>query len=71
VPAIQLGQEIELHALLPATARPAFLLLASYAFYATWSPRFVLLLAGLTLADFALVAGMRAAPTARRVFTNR
>lgn len=42
------------------------LLLASYAFYAAWDPRFVLLIAGSTSLDYFVAGRMRAAPPARR-----
>lgn len=38
----------------PARARPAFLLLASYAFYADWSPPFLLLIVGMTVVNYVL-----------------
>ncbi|GAC1510835.1 MAG: MBOAT family protein [Candidatus Dormibacteraceae bacterium] len=39
---------------LPARLRPVFLLAASYYFYASWSPPFLLLIFGLTLANYAI-----------------
>lgn len=44
-------------------ASKAFLLLASYFFYASWNPPFVLLLAGSTLVDFFAALRMHAART--------
>jgi alginate O-acetyltransferase complex protein AlgI len=39
---------------LPAVARPTFLLAASYYFYASWNPPFLLLIFGLTIANYAI-----------------
>ena len=40
--------------LLPARVRPVFLVAASYFFYASWNPPFLLLIFGLTLANYFL-----------------
>src|SRR5579859_918953 len=37
---------------LPAAWRPAFLLAASYVFYAAWNPPFLFLVGGLTVANY-------------------
>ena len=39
---------------LPPRVRPAFLLAASYYFYASWNPPFLLLIGGLTLANYGI-----------------
>src|SRR5205823_11186282 len=47
---------------LPSRLRPAFLLLASWYFYAFWSPPFLFLIIGLTIANYlvGLVQGRQA-----------
>ncbi|MBI1813993.1 MAG: MBOAT family protein [Deltaproteobacteria bacterium] len=52
--------------LLPARLQLRWLLLASYVFYATWSWQFALVLAALTLVNFAMAHGVRAADRPRR-----
>jgi alginate O-acetyltransferase complex protein AlgI len=46
--------------------RKVVLLVASYLFYASWSPPFVLLLLATTLVDFSVALRLRAAASARR-----
>jgi alginate O-acetyltransferase complex protein AlgI len=65
-----LGAVTGVHWLLPRRLRPAFLLAASYAFYALWSWRWLWLLLGVTAATFATGLGVAKAraPSARRAW---
>ncbi len=52
--AIFLPTVVLLHWLLPQSLRPLYLLVASYAFYAAWNPRYLPLIVGLTLVNHQL-----------------
>ena len=59
---------VALNWVLPARLRPAFLLAASYYFYASWSPPFLLLIFGLTIANYLIGLRQGASSSPRRAW---